>query len=127
MSLYVRTVVLRAKSDFTADGQTSSIRLYGLPGNVTDPAKFISFMVKSDTPSGSSPTLDITIESSYDDSVWVSEGGSETQLTAAADNVYVPSTIAKYYRLDLNLGGSSTPTFGNLEVYAMILAEGAQA
>ena len=120
----VRKIVLRAAADFTASTTTSSFHMHSLPHGTIDPAKVLSFYVTSDTPSGSSPTLDITIQASYNNSDWVDEGAAETQLTAAAANLYTPTVIAKYYRLDLVIGGSSTPTFGSLLCVAMVLMDG---
>tara|TARA_R100001530_G_scaffold136362_2_gene116720 strand:+ start:1029 stop:1418 length:390 start_codon:yes stop_codon:yes gene_type:complete len=120
----VRSIVLRAAADFTASTQTSSFKLDGLPAGTIDPAKIISFWVASDTPSGTSPTLDITIQSSWNDSDWHDEGAGETQLSAAAANLYTPTIISKYYRLDLVIGGSDTPTFGNLVCVAMVVTDG---
>ena len=74
MSLFVRTKTLRTKASFADDGQTASIKITGLPDVATDPAKFLSFVLKSDAPSGSSPTIDVTIEISHDNSTWIKEG-----------------------------------------------------
>lgn len=61
--------------------------------------------------SGTSPTLDVKVQSSPDDSIWADvASGSITQFTAAATRLVAVSNIGRYVRAYYTIGGSATPT-----------------
>ena len=60
--------------------------------------------------SGTSPTLDITVQTSADNSIWATLT-TFTQITSVSTNIKFISNIGKYVRVKYTIGGSSTPTF----------------
>ena len=91
----------------TATGQTSGIDLRTYDGDVV-------FVLDSAAGGGSSPTLDITIEDSADNSSFSAlSGAAFTQVTgtASAQTLDINKDEAKrYVRIKYTIGGSS-PTF----------------
>ena len=91
----------------TATGQTSGIDLRTYDGDVV-------FILDSAAGGGSSPTLDITIEDSADNSSFSAlSGAAFTQVTgtASAQKLDINKDEAKrYVRIKYTIGGSS-PTF----------------
>ena len=94
----------------TATGQTSGIDLRGYDGDVV-------FVLDSAAGAGTSPTLDVTIEDSADNSSFaaISSGAvAFTQVTgtAAAQAVSVNKDDARrYVRIKYTIGGSSGQSF----------------
>ena len=61
--------------------------------------------------SGTSPTLDASLEQSADGASWSAiTGSSVTQLTAAGNRVAAASVTANYVRVAYTVGGSASPT-----------------
>jgi hypothetical protein len=91
----------------TATGQTSGIDLQTYDGDVV-------FLLDSAAGSGTSPTLDVTIEDSADNSSFAAiSGAAFTQVTgtASAQKLVVNKDNARrYVRVKYTIGGSS-PSF----------------
>lgn len=91
----------------TATGQTSGIDLQTYDGDVV-------FLLDSAAGSGTSPTLDVTIEDSADNSSFAAiSGAAFTQVTgtASAQKLVVNKDSARrYVRVKYTIGGSS-PSF----------------
>lgn len=60
--------------------------------------------------SGTNPTLDITAQTSPDNSTWFNMADSFTQMSAIGKQVIEMSNFGKYIRFALVVGGSGTPT-----------------
>jgi hypothetical protein len=91
----------------TATGQTSGIDLQAYDGDVV-------FLLDSAAGSGTSPTLDVTIEDSADNSSFAAiSGAAFTQVTgtASAQKLVINKDSARrYVRVKYTIGGSS-PSF----------------
>jgi hypothetical protein len=91
----------------TATGQTSGIDLQTYDGDVV-------FLLDSAAGSGTSPTLDVTIEDSADNSSFAAiSGAAFTQVTgtASAQKLVINKDSARrYVRVKYTIGGSS-PSF----------------
>jgi len=92
----------------TATGQTSGIDLRDFDGDVL-------FLLDSSAGGGTSPTLDVTIEDSADNSSFSAlSGAAFTQVTgtASAQKLAINKDEAKrYVRIKYTIGGSSGQTF----------------
>ena len=92
----------------TATGQTSGIDLRDYDGSVV-------FLLDSAAGAGTSPTLDVTIEESADNSSFSAlSGAAFTQVTgtASAQKLSIDKDNAKrYVRIKYTIGGSSGQSF----------------
>lgn len=71
----------------------------------------ILLMVHCTAASGTTPTLDVSLEQSADGSSWSAiTGSSATQLTAAGNRVIAARATANYVRVVYTIGGT-TPSF----------------
>lgn len=75
---------------------------------------------------GSSPTLDVSFEVSWDKTNWVASGLEFTQVTTSTDSnegkMWGSNLIAPYVRAKYVIGGTNTPTY---DVLIIISALGA--
>lgn len=89
----------RTTSSSTAGYDTGSLNgLRGLYLNVT-------------AATGTLPTLDVTVETSNDNSAWSVVGTAFTQATGATTQRKSFSGLDRYVRITWVIGGTATPTF----------------
>ena len=97
-----KAITLRASSQLsaTANGATFFVGDRGtLRATLTATAK-----------SGTNPTLDVKVQTSYDDVTW-RDVAAFTQLTNTGTERKSFTGLDKYVRIVSTLGGSSTPTY----------------
>lgn len=79
-------------------------------------------MISCTAASGTTPTLDASLEESADNSSWTAVTGSSiTQLTAAGNRVAVGNISKNYVRVTVTIGGT-TPSFTFSAVVALLPA-----
>jgi hypothetical protein len=80
----------------------------GVPGSVAD----VVVMVHVSAVSGTTPTLNVTLEQSADGSTgWTAvTGGAVTQLTAAGSALANAAVTQPYIRVVATVGGTASPT-----------------
>jgi hypothetical protein len=115
-------IPLLASSTITASGTSTAVVL---------PAYYNCWVgfVSVGTITGTTPTLDITIQHSSDGTNWVSliafaqlvSGSASTtthKFAAAATDYLIP--LLPYCRISYTIGGSATPTFNSLAVTLLL-------
>jgi hypothetical protein len=92
----------------SATGGLTSVDTNDAAGNV------INALLVAGNTAGSSPTLDVKIQESSDDSTWTDVAGATftqvTTSTTAAERVLVKSA-KRYLRAHATIGGSSSPAY----------------
>lgn len=86
----------------------------GNSGPITGAGKMaqVLLMVHCTAASGTSPTLDVSLEQSADGTSWAAiTGSAATQLTAAGNRTAGALATANYVRAVWTIGGTDTPTF----------------
>ena len=98
-----RTQVVKASAATTATGVSDAIAVAG---------KDLALLVDVSAASGTTPTLDVSVEWSYDGTNWAVGDTADTfaQLTAAAKKVKSFTSKARYARVRWTIGGT-TPSF----------------
>lgn len=79
-------------------------------------------MIHCSAASGTTPTLDASLEESADNSTWTAVAGSSiTQLTAAGNRIANANVVKNYVRVTVTIGGT-TPSFTFSAVVALLPA-----
>lgn len=79
----------------------------GYVGNAAEVNVYVTVTGKS----GTSPTLDIILQTSPDDSVWF-DHTTMSQITANGNVLQkISANVGKYMRANMTVGGSDTPTY----------------
>lgn len=108
----VQADVVLASAARTASGTSGPITT---PGTAAD----VLLMVHCTAAAGDTPTLDVSLEESADNSNWTAVGSSgATQLTAAGNRVASARVAKNYVRVAYTIGGT-TPSF-TFSVTAMV-------
>lgn len=70
---------------------------------------------------GTSPTVDVVLQTSPDNSTWTSvTGGATAQLTAAGNAVAYARCDAEYIQVKATIGGTASPT-ADFQVAVMVI------
>jgi hypothetical protein len=78
-------------------------------------------VIIDDAPTGTSPTLDFTLQSSLDGTNW-HDVIAMTQFTAAGnDRVEVATAAEPQWRVSKNIGGTNTPSFTGVHTHLLFL------
>jgi len=100
---------IRAKAEFNANEQSAT----GVDLGVD--LKPMTYMLKSSGVSGTSPTVDVIIQESDDNSTWRNLG-TFPQMTAGGELFITLKSNARYRRHYSTIGGSNTPKVLNMIV-----------
>lgn len=100
-------------NDEGASGGTAYGTAFKIAGGI-DPSTF-ALQLYANNDSGTSPTLDITIQISFDGTNFVASGVAFTQVTTESANYEIiqwgDNPIAPYIRVKAVYGGTDTPTY----------------
>lgn len=116
-----KQIVLINAATITSSSASAATAV-ALPGH----NKWAAYVVVAGAVAGSSPTLDITIQHSVDDTNWVTLIAM-TQLTAAASETKFASSatdylkpILPYVRASYTIGGTGGPSFAGVTLKLLL-------
>lgn len=112
MTIIDNNLVLRAASEGTFDASETSATGVDFGG----PDLFAkTYMVRAPSKAGTSPTLDVKIQESDNNSDW-RDFLAFPQITVAGEYFVTGKSNARYRRHYSVLGGSGSPAFGAVEI-----------
>lgn len=108
----LNTIALLAMQDITSSGNGTGVSVVDFVGEV-------KFLLSAKNVAGTTPTLDVKLQESDDDSTYTDvASGSFTQVTDAGTKAAVLHTLSvsvdglkKYVRAVKTIGGTNTPQF----------------
>ncbi len=104
---YLTVLALIPAADVSSDGNGSPFDLRGYVGDI---------LLRADVgnaTAGTSPTLDLVVKKSSDNSNWSNANVAFTQITNGGAQVlsYDTRAFPRYMRVDKDIGGSNSPSY----------------
>jgi len=107
-TLYEELAVIPGASGGTVYGDA-----YAIAGDIDIQAMAVYLYAKNNA--GSSPTLDVTLEYSWDNATWVATTFAFTQVTTSTNSnevkLFSTAAYGPYLRVKVVVGGTSSPSY----------------